>query len=92
MFSKIFKSRRHAEHELHCDSLCCAARGQSARVLSFLGDEGEAAKLRDLGVREGAIVTVFSDGETLLVGVDDARFAIGRAAAQNVLCALGETK
>ena len=78
----------HAQHELHCDSLCCAHAGQSAVVLGFGGCEAEAARLRDLGVREGATVTVLRDGETLLVAVDDARFGIGRAAAQNVLCDL----
>ena len=78
----------HAEHELHCDSLCCARSGQSALVLGFGGSDAEADKLRDLGVREGAVVTVLRDGETLLVAVDDARFGIGRAAAQNVLCDL----
>ncbi|HEX8552426.1 MAG TPA: FeoA family protein [Abditibacteriaceae bacterium] len=94
MIRHILKKRAHAhqQHELHCDSLCCASRGQSARVLGFNGCENEAAKMRDLGVREGAIVTVFRDGETLLVGVDDARFAIGRAAAQNVLCQLNAIK
>jgi Fe2+ transport system protein FeoA len=52
------------------------------------GCEHEAAKLRDLGVREGATVTVLRDGDPLLVRVDNARFGIGRVAAQNVLCDL----
>jgi len=60
--------------------------GQTARVLGFAGCDAEAARLRDLGVREGATVKVLRDGETLLVAVDDARFGIGRSAAMNVLC------
>ena len=78
----------HHDHETHCAALCCAKSGQSACVLSFCGDECEAAKLRDLGVREGATVTVLRNSDPLLVRVDDARFGIGRAAAMNVLCEL----
>jgi Fe2+ transport system protein FeoA len=78
----------HADHKAHCSSLCCAKSGQSACVLGFCGDAGEADRLRDLGVREGAVVTVLRDGETLLVRVDDARFGIGRSAAMNILCTL----
>ena len=92
MIKRILRKRRvhhHAHathHHLHCDSLCCATVGQSARVLGFDGCEAEAARLRDLGVREGAIVKILRDGETLLVAVDDARFGIGRRAAMNILC------
>ncbi len=55
-------------------------------VVRFAGDAHEAARLRDIGVREGATVTVLRDGDPLLVKVDNARFGIGRAAAMNVLC------
>jgi len=78
----------HHEHEASCAALCCAKSGQSACVLRFCGDECEAARLRDLGVREGAIITVLRDSDPLLIRVDDARFGIGRAAAMNVLCEL----
>ena len=88
--SLLTKFRRqdadHHDHELNCTALCCAKSGQCAVVAHLVGDADEAARLRDLGVREGALVTVLRDGETLLVAVDDARFGIGRAAAQNVLC------
>lgn len=86
----IFWNKRskddHHEHELHCTSLCCAKRGESVCVTQLCGCEQEAAKLRDLGVREGALVTVLRDGDPLLVRVDNARFGIGRVAATNVLC------
>ena len=74
------------EHEAHCTSLCCAKRGDTMLVTSLCGCEDAAAKLRDLGVREGVRVTVVRDGDPLLVRVDGARFGIGRVAAMNVLC------
>ena len=75
-----------SEHEGHCTSLCCAKRGETVLVTSLCGCEDAAAKLRDLGVREGVRVTVVRDGDPLLVRVDGARFGIGRVAAMNVLC------
>jgi len=78
----------HHEHEMNCSALCCAKSGQSACILHLIGEAGEAARLRDLGLCEGARVTVLRDGDPLVVRVEDARFGIGRAAAMNVLCAL----
>jgi Fe2+ transport system protein FeoA len=85
-----FRKRReeHEEHEENCTALCCARCGQSVTVSRLVGDAGEAARLRDLGVREGATVTVLRDGDPLLISVDDARFGIGRTAATRVLCHL----
>jgi Fe2+ transport system protein FeoA len=80
----------HHEHELHCTALCCAKSGQSACILQLVGEDGEAARLRDLGLCEGARVTVLRDGDPLMVRTGDARFGIGRAAAMNVLCAIDE--
>jgi len=88
-FSRIFRARQeHEEHEENCTALCCARSGQSADILYFVGDAGEAAMLRDLGVREGARVTVVRDGDPLVVKVDNARFGIGRSAATKVICQL----
>lgn len=84
------KAAHHQEHELDCTSLCCAHAGQYVLVAQLVGDADESAKLRDLGVREGAVVTVVRDGDPLVVGVDDARFGIGRNAAMNVLCEIIE--
>jgi Fe2+ transport system protein FeoA len=55
-------------------------------VFQLANDPEEAACLRDLGVREGATVTVLRDGDPLLVRVDGARFGIGRSAAMKVYC------
>lgn len=76
----------HSLHELHCTALCCAKSGQRAHVLQLAGDAHEAERLRDLGLREGATVTVLRDGDPLMVRIDDARFGIGRMAAEKILC------
>lgn len=84
------RKRRPSEHELHeahCMSLCCARSGQCVRVTEFAcACDEEAAKLRDLGLREGVVVTVLRHGDPLMVRIDDARFGIGRKAATGVLC------
>lgn len=84
------KKDDHAAHEQDCTALCCAKSGQSACVTQLIGDAHEAARLRDLGLREGARVTVLRDGDPLMVKIESARFGIGRAAAMNVLCDLDE--
>ncbi len=86
--SKSQKQLDHELHEAHCSALCCARSGQSARVLSFARECSEAARLREMGICEGATVTVLRDGDPLVVRVDDARFGIGRDAAMRVLCHL----
>lgn len=75
----------HAPGEI-CKSLCCARRGQRICILELAGDAHEAAKLRDLGIREGATLSVLRDGDPLLVLVDNARIGIGRTAASQILC------
>ncbi|HEX8236787.1 MAG TPA: FeoA family protein [Abditibacteriaceae bacterium] len=85
---KSQKQLEHEMHEAHCSALCCARSGQSARVLSFARECSEAARLREMGICEGATVTVLRDGDPLVVRVDDARFGIGREAAMRVLCDL----
>ncbi|PQV65413.1 Fe2+ transport system protein FeoA [Abditibacterium utsteinense] len=88
----IFRSRRaakalaHHEHEIGCTSLCCAKSGQSLCVTRLCGGANECAKLRELGVREGALVTVLQHGTPILIRIDGARFGIGQSAAENVLC------
>jgi Fe2+ transport system protein FeoA len=86
--NKSQKQLEHELHEAHCSALCCARSGQSARVLSFARECSEAARLREMGICEGATVTVLRDGDPLVVRVDDARFGIGREAAMSVLCHL----
>lgn len=88
MFIKKWREKRaqHHEHETHCAALCCARSGQCAVISHINCCAAEAARLRDLGLREGAIVTVVRDGDPLVIGIDDARFGIGRSAAMNILC------
>jgi Fe2+ transport system protein FeoA len=78
--------RLHQEHELNCTSLCCGKNGATLQVMALVGDETDAARLRDLGVREGARVTILRDGDPLMIKVDNARFGISRGAANNVHC------
>ena len=80
------KRRLHHEHELHCTSLCCGLRGDALQITELVGGETEAARLRDLGVREGATVTILREGDPLMIKVDNARFGLSRAAAINVHC------
>lgn len=84
------KQKEHHAHEAHCSALCCARAGQCAVVSHINCEASEAARLRDLGVREGAIVTVVRDGDPLVIGVEDARFGIGRSAAMNIFCQVVE--
>lgn len=80
------QANAHALHRQSCTSLCCARSGARVCVLEITGCETEACKLRDLGLREGALVTVVRHGDPILVRVDESRVGIGEVAAQNVLC------
>jgi Fe2+ transport system protein FeoA len=80
------KQRLHHAHEVHCTSLCCGHRGDALQITELVGSEHDAARLRDLGVREGARVTILRDGDPLMIKVDNARFGLSRAAAINVHC------
>ncbi|HVF09944.1 MAG TPA: FeoA family protein [Abditibacteriaceae bacterium] len=83
---------RSSDHHAHgaldgaCLALCCSRRGQHLSVAQLENEPLEAAQLRDLGVREGAVVTVLRGGNPLLVRVNGARFGIGHAAAVHILC------
>lgn len=81
-------NQQHHEHEANCTSLCCGQSGQRLSVLCIANESHEAARLRDLGLREGAMVTVLQDGDPLLVRIGDARFGISRRAAMLLLCAV----
>jgi Fe2+ transport system protein FeoA len=78
----------HQAHQANCESLCWARRGETACVLEVNGNEPQVARLRELGLREGACVEVVRDGDPLLVKVNGARFGIGRRAAMNILCSI----
>ena len=80
------KRRLHHEHEMHCTSLCCGRRGDALQITALVGGDSEASRLRDLGVREGANVTILREGDPLMIKVDNARFGLSRAAAFDVHC------
>ena len=80
------RQRLHRAHELQCTSLCCGKRGDAMQITALVGSEHDAERLRDLGVREGAKVTILRDGDPLMIKVDNARFGLSRAAAINVHC------
>lgn len=63
------------------------ARGARAAVLRMDCDDGEAGRLRNLGLFEGACVTVLDRQDGLLLEVRGARLALGAglAAAITVL-------
>ena len=84
--ARIAQRRAHDDHKLTCTSLCCARPGVRVCVTEICGCEHEAAKLRDLGVREGAVVSLMAHGDPILVRVDGARIGISECAAENVLC------
>lgn len=76
----------HAGHEAGCAALCCARRGETACVLRLNGSDATVARLRELGLREGATVEVVRDGDPLLIKVNGARFGLGRRCAMDILC------
>lgn len=80
------REEEHHAHLLDCTALCCGVAGERMEVVRLENAPDEAARLRDLGIIEGASVCVLRDGDPLLVRVGDARFGIGRVAATNVLC------
>lgn len=84
--ARAAQKRAHTDHKQSCTSLCCARPGARVCVTEICGCEHEAAKLRDLGVREGAVVSLMAHGNPLLVRVDGARIGISECAAENVLC------
>jgi len=63
--ARKLKERLHHQHEAHCTSLCCGKRGDALQITELVGSETEAERLRDLGVREGAKVTIMRDGDPL---------------------------
>ena len=87
-FSKRRRAQHdaHHEHEINCLSLCCARNGQRVCVKQLAGCAEECSRLRDLGVREGAVVTVLKHGSPMVVRIDGARYGLGQSAATNVIC------
>lgn len=74
------------EHAQHCTALCCARVGQCVLIEQLCNDAAEAARLRDLGLCEGAQVEILRRGHPIVVRVCDARFGLAHAVAEKVLC------
>lgn len=79
--------RRFRKPEVTSDARCAACplahcrRGSRAAVLRMDCDGGEACRLRNLGLYEGACVTVLDSQDGLLLEVRGARLAVGAALA-----------
>jgi Fe2+ transport system protein FeoA len=80
-----------AEHRASCTALCCARNGDSVCVAALVGNCSEAARLREMGLCEGARVQVLRHGNPLVVRVADARLGLAHAVAERVMCVPVET-
>lgn len=77
----------HADHShAGCHALCCARSGDCVRICGFAEACHHAARLREMGLREGVRLQVLRDGDPLIVRVDDTRLAVGRDAAEQISC------
>lgn len=73
------------EHRASCSALCCASRGDCVLVRFLLGSPSEAARLREMGLCEGARVQVLRHGSPIVVRVADSRLGLAHAVAERVL-------
>lgn len=76
-------SRQKSPDRARCAScpLSVCARGSRAAVLRMDCEGGEASRLRNLGLFEGACVRVLESQDGLLLDVRGARVALGAALA-----------
>ena len=80
------QSQSSHPHAQQCTALCCARAGQCVRIEQLGNDASEAARLRDLGLCEGAQVEILRHGHPIVVRVCDARFGLAHSVAEKVLC------
>lgn len=73
------------EHRAGCSALCCASRGDCVLVRFLLGSASETARLREMGLCEGARVHVLRHGVPIVVRVADSRLGLAHAVAERVL-------
>ena len=64
--------------------LTCFRRGRTVRLSVLAVDDAEAARLRDLGLREGCRVCVLANAATCILGVGACRLALQREVAMNL--------
>ena len=73
------------EHRAGCSALCCTATGDCVLVRFLLGPASETARLREMGLCEGARVQVLRHGIPIVVRVADSRLGLAHAVAERVL-------
>jgi Fe2+ transport system protein FeoA len=80
------RNRAKAPANARCAACPLAAceRGSRAAVLRMDCDSSEAGRLRNLGLFEGACVTVIDQQDGLLLEVRGARLALGAALASAI--------
>jgi len=80
------RAREACRNECPSVSLDTVAVSQEAVITSFDALNGEAARLRDLGIREGSRVRIIlSTANQMIVGVDQARVGLPKTLAGQVL-------
>ena len=72
--------------------LTCFRRGRNVRLSYLAVDDAEAARLRDLGLREGCRVCVLANATTCIVGVGACRLALQREVAMNLFAVEEDTE
>lgn len=88
MFSRLLQ--RGSEKVARTDARCAAcplancARGSRAAVLRMDCEGGEACRLRNLGLYEGACVRILDSQDGLLLEVRGARLALGASLAASI--------
>lgn len=90
MLARLFQRVRTREAAPPAAARCAAcplaecARGSRAAVLRMDCDGGEGERLRNLGLYEGACVTVLDAQDGLLLEVRGARLAVAAALAATI--------
>ncbi len=79
-------------HRASCSALCCAERGDCVLVRFLLGSASESARLREMGLCEGARLQVLRHGNPLVVRVADSRLGLAHAVAERVLVVPDEAR
>ena len=65
--------------------LAVVGPGDEVRVRSVRGEEGQARRLRELGVLEGRTLRIVANRDPLICEIGEGRFGLGRRLARCVL-------
>ena len=78
----------HCHHEgCICQPISTARRGDALVVRHLVGDAGDCHRLREMGLREDAPVSVVCVGGAVIAQVQDAKVCLSRSMAESVLVA-----